>query len=67
MAATTVTQPGNDITAVTLVSLLGVALFTIMAGFSDDMGKLMVVVMWGIVLIWAITHTTELANMVKVL
>lgn len=60
-------QPGWDITDTTLVSLLGVALFTVMAGFSDDMGKMMVVIMWGIVLGWALLHTTDLANMVKAL
>lgn len=58
-------QPGWDITTVTLVSLLGVALFTVMAGFSDDFGRVMVVIMWGLFLGWGLLHTDQLGNMVK--
>lgn len=58
-------QPGWDITTTTLVSLLGVALFTILAGMSDDMGDLMVVIMWGLVLGWGLMNANELGIMVK--
>lgn len=60
-------QPGWDITTTTLVSLLGVALFTILAGMSDDMGDLMVVIMWGFVLGWGLLNANSLATMVKAL
>lgn len=63
----TTSQPGWDITDTTLVSLLGVALFTVIAGFDDDLGKVMVVIMWGIVLGWALLHTSQLQTMVKAL
>lgn len=58
-------QPGRDITTLTLVSLLAVVLFTVMAGMSDDMGKLMVVLMSGFLLGWMLLHSTQLGNMVK--
>lgn len=60
-------QPGNDIITVTFVELVGVAVFTMLAGVSDDMGSVMVVLMWGILLGWMLLHTTELGNMVKAL
>lgn len=58
-------QQGHSITTTTFVSLVGVALFAILAGMSDDMGKLMLIFMWGIVLGWALLHTSQLATMVK--
>lgn len=60
-------QPGKDIVTVTFVELVGVAVFTMLAGISDDMGSVMVVLMWGILLGWMLLHTTELGNMVKAL
>lgn len=60
-------QPGNDILTVTFVELVGVAVFTMLAGVSDDMGSVMVVLMWGILLGWMLLHTTELGTMVKAL
>ena len=60
-------QPGNDLITVTAVQLVGVAAFTMLAGISDDMGTVMVVIMWGIFLGWMLIHTTELGTMVKAL
>lgn len=57
-------QPGSDLVNTTLVQLLGVALFTILAGLNDDMGMVIVVLMWGFLLGWMLLHTTELATMV---
>lgn len=57
-------QPGWDITTTTLVQLLGVALFTILAGMNDELGTVVVVLMWGFLLGWMLLHTTELATMV---
>lgn len=57
-------QPGNDIVITTAVELLGVGVFTILAGVSDDLGQVMVVIMWGILLGWFLLHTTEFAKMV---
>lgn len=63
--ATSKSQPGNSLFVTTAVELLGVGVFTLLAGISDDMGALVVVIMWGIVLGWALLHTSELSNMVK--
>jgi hypothetical protein len=67
MATAKKSQQGHDIVITTAVELLGVALFTMLAGISDDMGSIMVVIMWGIMLGWLLLHTTELGNMVKAL
>lgn len=60
-------QQGHDIVTTTFVSLVGVGLFAIFAGMSDDVGQLMLVLMWGIVIGWMLLHTTQLAGMVKAL
>lgn len=60
-------QAGHDVVSTTAVQLIGVAVFTMLAGISDDMGSVMVVLMWGIFLGWLLLHTTELGNMVKAL
>lgn len=67
MAAATKAQPGHDIVTVTGVQLLGVGIFTIIAGINDDIGGVMVVIMWGIFLGWLLLHNTELQKMVKAL
>jgi hypothetical protein len=58
-------QPGHDFAVTTAVELLGVGLFTLIAGISDDVGEVMVVIMWGIVLGWLLLHTSDLQNMVN--
>lgn len=60
-------QSGRDIVTTTFVELVAVALFAILAGMSDDMGKLMLVLMWGFVLGWMLLHTQQLGSMVKAL
>jgi hypothetical protein len=67
MAAKVNSQPGNDVVITTAIELLGVGVFTILAGISDDMGQVMVVIMWGIVLGWFLLHTSEFAKMVGAL
>lgn len=62
--ATTNEQPGHSLVVTTLVELLGVGLFTILAGINDDAGSVMVVIMWGILLGWMLLHTTQLAKLV---
>lgn len=67
MATAKKKQTGNDVVTTTAVQLIGVAVFTMLAGISDDMGSVMVVIMWGIFLGWLLLHTTELGKMVKAL
>lgn len=57
-------QPGHDIVATMLVEIMGVILFTIIAGMNDDLGSVLVVVMWGLFLLWCLSHTPQLAEMV---
>ena len=59
------TQPGHDFVTTTFLELTGVALFAILAGMSDDMGRLMLILMWGFVLGWLLLHTSQLSSMVK--
>lgn len=60
-------QTGRDIVVTTFVELLAVALFAILAGMSDDMGKVMLILMWGFMLGWMLLHTKQLETMVKAL
>lgn len=60
-------QAGHDLVDTTAVQLLGVGLFTILAGANDDLGDVMVVIMWGIFLGWLLIHTNQFATMVKAL
>jgi len=62
--AKAVKQPGSDIVITTAIELLGVGVFTILAGVSDDMGSVVVVIMWGILLGWFLLHTSEFSKMV---
>jgi hypothetical protein len=67
VTAKSVSQPGRDIVTTTFASLVGVALFTILGGMNDQMGKVMLVLMWGFMLGWLLLHTSQLAGMVKAL
>lgn len=50
--AATATQQGHDVVTTTIVSVIGITVFAVLAGMNDDMGTVMVVIMWGIVLGW---------------
>jgi hypothetical protein len=45
-------QQGHDVVSTTIVSVIGIAVFAVLAGVNDDMGTVMTVIMWGIVLGW---------------
>lgn len=62
--ATKAGQPGWDIATTTLVQLLGVGLFTILAGMNDDLGTVLIVFMWGLLIGWLLLHTSEISTMV---
>lgn len=49
----------------TAVELVGVALFGILAGINDDLGKVLVIVMWGFVLGWFLINAGQLKSMVS--
>lgn len=58
-------QQGHDIVTTTFVELVAIGLFTIFAGMNDDAGKMLLVIMWGLVLLWLLTHTDQLKTIVK--
>jgi hypothetical protein len=58
-------QPGHDVVTTTVVQLIGISVFAIFAGMSDDLGTVMVVVMWGIVLGWFLLHTSDFAKVIS--
>jgi hypothetical protein len=58
-------QTGHDLAVTMLVEVFGVVLFTIMAGMNDDLGSVLVVIMWGLFLGWCLMNTTQLGEMVK--
>lgn len=60
-------QTGRSLATTTAVELLAIGLFTILAGMSDDMGRIMLILMWGFFLGWCLLHTSQLQNMVKAL
>lgn len=60
-------QTGRNLVTTTFAELVGIALFAILGGMSDDMGRLMLILMWGFVLGWCLLHTSQLASMVKAL
>jgi hypothetical protein len=61
------TEAGHSVVTTTFVSLAGVAVFAIMAGMSDNMGKLMLILMWGFVLGWFLLNYSQFKTMVKAL
>lgn len=60
-------QTGHDLITTTFVELVGISLFAILAGMSDDVGKIMLILMWGFFLGWCLLHTAQLGTMVKAL
>lgn len=58
------TSAGSELIATTAVQLLGVGIFAIIAGISDELGKVMVVIMAGILLGWLLLHTSQFAALV---
>lgn len=63
--ASTKSQPGHDALTTVFLGLLATGVFAILAGISDDMGKVMLVIMWGIVIGWMLLHTQQIGSLVK--
>lgn len=56
-------NPGTQLLATVGVELFGVGVFTVIAGFSEDVGNIMVIIMVGILLGWMLLNTTELEKL----
>lgn len=57
MAAKNKNQPGYDIVVTTAFELIGVGLLALLAGVSDQMGKIVVIVMSGFLIAWLMANT----------
>jgi hypothetical protein len=61
-AAKATAQPGADIVATTAFELIGVGLLALLAGTNDRVGNIIIIIMVGWLLIWAMAHTGLLQN-----
>jgi hypothetical protein len=67
MATTTAkanTQPGYDVVVTTAFELIGVGLLALLAGISDQVGHVVVIVMVGFLIAWALANTDTLSKWV---
>lgn len=65
MATKNTKQPGYDIVTTSAFELIGVGLLTLVAGSSDQMGTVVVIVMAGFVIGWLIINSSTLGKWVK--
>lgn len=56
---------GNDIVVTTTVELIGVALLALLAGANDQLGSVIVLVMVGFLIGWALINTAKLQKWVS--
>jgi hypothetical protein len=54
--------PQHDALLSLFTQLTGVSMFALIAGISDEVGSMMVVVMVGIAIYWAISHVGTLST-----
>lgn len=59
-----VKMPQHDALVSVFIQLLGVGTFALIAGISDEMGKIVVIIMAGLMLVWALTHVNLLSSLV---
>jgi hypothetical protein len=63
MATTTKKQqPGYDIVVTTAIELVGVGLLALLAGTNDNLGRIIIIIMAGWMLLWAMAHTGMLTK-----
>jgi hypothetical protein len=65
MATTTAKQPGSDVVITTAFELIGIGVMTLLAGISDDVGSIVVIVMVGFLLGWLLLNSSELSGWLK--
>lgn len=56
-------QTGNGIVVTTAVELIGIGLLALLASVNDQVGNIIVIFMVGILLIWLMTHTSQLKSL----
>lgn len=57
-------QPGYDVVVTTAVELIGVGLLALLAGASDQLGTIIVIVMVGFLVGWMLLNSGTLAKWV---
>jgi hypothetical protein len=62
---TRVRQPGSDIVVTTAFELIGIALLSLLAGASDQMGTVVVIVMSGFLLGWLLFNARTLQGWIQ--
>lgn len=58
-------KPQHDALITVLIQLLGVGTFALIAGVSEEMGKIVVIIMAGIMIVWAFTHADLMKGLVN--
>lgn len=58
------TSPHDSLIAL-FVQLLGVGTFALVAGISDEVGKVVVIIMAGLMIVWAFTHGNVLQRLAQ--
>ena len=61
-AATPAKQPGYDIVVTTAVEIAGVGLLALLAGTNDNLSRIIIIIMAGWMLLWAMAHTGVLSK-----
>lgn len=55
-------QPGYDTVVTTAFALIGVGLLALLAGINDQVGKIVVILMVGFAIAWALANTDALSR-----
>jgi hypothetical protein len=63
--ATTTDQPGYEIVVTTAFELIGVGLMALLAGISDQVGSVVVLLMVGFLVGWMLLNSSQLQGWVK--
>jgi hypothetical protein len=56
-------EPIHNIIVTVAIELIGVGLLALLAGISDEIGRIIVIIMVGIAIVWALSHTSLLSDM----
>lgn len=62
MATKASNQPGYDIVVTTAFELVGVGLLALLAGTNDNLGRVIIVIMAGWIVLWLLSHTGTLTK-----
>lgn len=58
-------QPGRGVVVTTTAELIGIGVLAFLAGTDDELGDVIVIFMWGVLLGWFLLHANTFASWVK--